>query len=304
MNESFILRSGYDGLGISVMMTLPEGETSAVLQLAHGMRGHKERFLPLMEFLAMNGVACVANDHRGHGESVRSVHDRGYMYSGGYPALVDDMRVVNEWIHAHFPEKPVFLLGHSMGSMAARIYTKKYDSMLSGLIVCGTPGYVPSVRMFMLLTGLLGLFNHGRMRPAFIQDMASEWYNRRFAEEGKMAWVCSDPQERRELVENPLCNYTFTINGLHNLLGMMMNANSSKGWAMANPNLPVVFISGADDPCMGGEKKLHDAAKMMYVMGYHNVTAAIFTEMRHEILHEVGKEIVWKDVLDFINACA
>ena len=70
---------------------------------------------------------------------------------------------------------------------------------------------------------------------------------------------------------------------------------------MSNPKLPVAFLSGADDPCMGGEKKLHDAAKMMYLMGYHNVTAAIFTDMRHEILNEVDKKVVWDDVLNFIR---
>lgn len=302
MNTNFTLDSAYDGLRLSVLVVRPEGEPEAVLQLSHGMCGCKERFMPFMEYMAGRGVACVACDHRGHGASVLSRDDLGYMYKGGYVALVEDMKLVSDWTHKEFPNAPLFLLGHSMGSMAARIYTKKYDYMLSGLIVCGTPGYVPSARIGLILTWFLNLFNEGRMRLPHIQDMASEKCNRRFASEGKLAWQCSDPESRRNFAENPLCNFAFTANGLHNLLGMMVEANSSRGWSMSNPNLPVAFISGADDPCMRSEKKLHDAAKMMYVMGYHNVTAAIFANMRHEILNEINKEVVWNDILDFIKA--
>ena len=70
---------------------------------------------------------------------------------------------------------------------------------------------------------------------------------------------------------------------------------------MTNPELPVAFLSGEDDAVMGSEKKLHDAAKVMAGLGYSNVSAAIFSEMRHEILNEVDKELVWNDILNFIR---
>ena len=301
MNKNFTLDSAYDGLHLSVLMIRPEREPDAVLQLSHGLCGCKERYIPFMEFMAGHGIACVACDHRGHGASVLSRDDMGYMYKGGYNALVADMKLVSDWTRKEFPDAPLFMLGHSMGSMAAILYAKKYDGMLSGLLLCGNPGYEPAVRIAMLLTGLMNLFNEGRTRLPLIQNMASGYYNRKFASEGRMAWVCSDPQVRKTLETNPLCNFSLTANGMHNLLGMMVEANSSRGWSMTNPKLSVTFLSGSDDPCMGGEKKLHDAAKMMYALGYHNVTAAIFTDMRHEILNEVNRKIVWDDVLNFIR---
>ena len=98
MTEQATLRSRYDDLDISVLVVRPEGEAKAVLQLAHGMSGCKERFLPFMEFMAEHGVVCVANDHRGHGDSVKTPTDLGYMYGGGKDALIDDMRGVTEAI--------------------------------------------------------------------------------------------------------------------------------------------------------------------------------------------------------------
>ena len=103
MKNVFTLRSDYDDLPVSVLAVLPEEAPSAVLQIAHGMRGHKERFLPFMEFMAERGVACFANDHRGHGASVLSPEDLGYLYKGGAKALVSDMKQLSDYISASCP---------------------------------------------------------------------------------------------------------------------------------------------------------------------------------------------------------
>ena len=103
-----MLDSAYDGVSISVAAVRPESRPKAVLQISHGMCGCKERFLPFMEYMAVHGVACVANDHRGHGLSVKNEKDRGYMYIGGYKALVDDMKMVTDWTRKSFEDVPAF----------------------------------------------------------------------------------------------------------------------------------------------------------------------------------------------------
>lgn len=301
MKTNMTLDSAYDGLHLSVLVVRPDRKPEAVLQISHGMCGCKERYIPFMEYMSDHGVACVACDHRGHGASVKTTDDLGYMYSGGYAALVEDMKLVSDWTAGAFPDVPLVLLGHSMGSMAARLYTKRYDSSLSGLIICGSPGYTPMARFGRFLSGLLCLFNDGRMRPVLIQELASARYNRNFSSEGRLAWVCSNPVTRQEMLDNPLCNYSFTANGMHNLMGMMVDTYSPGGWNVTNPDLPVAFLSGGDDSCMLGEKSLHKAASQMYMAGYHDVTAAIFPDMRHEILNETDRKLVWDDVLEFIR---
>ena len=301
MKTDLMLKSMYDGMNLSAVVVEPEQQKpKAVLQIAHGLCGCKEKYLPFMEYMADHGVACVACDHRGHGSSVRSRDDLGYM-DGGYVALVEDMKFVTDWAAHRFGGIPIVLLGHSMGSMAARIYMKKYDWELSGLILCGSPGYNRMARTAMLLTGFLCLFNDGRMKPVYLQDFTSSYFNRRFSSEGQIAWVCSDPKVRENVISNPMTNYHITVNMMHNLLQMMVQTYSRRGWRIMNPDLPVTFLSGEDDAVMGGEGKLHDAAKMMADLGYTNVSAAIFSEMRHEILNEVDKEMVWNDILDFIR---
>lgn len=300
-SENLKLRSKYDGLDISVLVTMPESEKVAVLQVAHGMRGCKERFLPFMTFMAEHGVVCIANDHRGHGDSVKDVSDRGYMYSGGYIALVEDMKMVTDWAHEQFPDLPVYLLGHSMGSLAARTYMKSHDGEVSGLFVLGSPSQPPMVSAMLALLRLLCVFRNGRMKIPMIQNLTSWVYNRKFSKEGRNAWTCSDPSVRRDFATNMACNFDFTANATYALMSLMRETYSCSGWMAANPDVPVYFVSGDDDPCMRDEAAFHAAAQHLADMGYRNVTSALYSGMRHEVLNEIGKEAVWEDLLFHIT---
>lgn len=300
MKDILKFSSHYDGLDISVMNICPEGEIKAVLQIAHGMCGCKERFTPFMEYMAENGVVCIANDHRGHGDSVRSEDDLGYMYEGGAQALVEDMREVTWIAEEKYPGIPIFLLGHSMGSLAARAYLKKYDDCLSGLLICGSPAYNPFAFTGKGLTGFLEKIGLGHKRPELIQKLMSAGFNHDFHSEGRQAWICSDPAVRQEFASDPKTNFRFTVNGAHCLTELMLEAYSHDGWNVSKPDLPVMFLSGEDDPCMGGPAGLDKAVCALKEAGYRNVGIMTYPAMRHEILNEIGKERVWQDILSFI----
>ena len=108
---------------------------------------HKERYIPIMEFLASKGFACIIHDHRGHGGSVKSEEDLGYFYQGGEKGLIADVALVGTQMKKKHPGLPFYLLGHSMGSLIARAYLKKLDFTLDGLIISVCPVYVPGCKM-------------------------------------------------------------------------------------------------------------------------------------------------------------
>ena len=91
--ETHKLISKVDELPLSVLVTRPEeGQPRAVVQLVHGMAEYKERYLPVMEYLAERGFACVIHDHRGHGKSMRKEEDKGYLYGAGADGLIAELR--------------------------------------------------------------------------------------------------------------------------------------------------------------------------------------------------------------------
>jgi len=212
------------------------------------------------------------------------------------------MREVTWMAEERCPGRPVYLLGHSMGSLAARAYLKRYDSALAGLLICGSPAYNPLSGFGKEMTGLMEELGMGHMRPRFIHKLMSAELNHEFKAEGPQAWTCSDPEVRQAFSSDPKTNFRFTVNGSHCLMELMQEAYSRDGWNVTNPDLPVIFMSGEDDPCMGGASGLDKAVCALKEAGYRHVRIKTYPAMRHEILNEIGKERVWQDILSFVVA--
>lgn len=323
------IRSEHDGLDLSILICTPDGYVpgstlsgtkaagaqeygkssyatakglKAIVQFSHGMCEHKERYIPFMEYLCDNGYACVIHDHRGHGASVKSSGHLGFFYSGGWKALVDDILAVSTLARETFPGIPLFLFGHSMGSMAVRSFTKRYDDKIDGLIVCGSPSRNPGAGAGKFLAKIFSWLRGPEYRPKMIQKIGFDSFNDRFRDEGPNAWICSDRDVVKEYNANSLCSYQFTANGFINLFGLMQDCYSPKGWKRANKKLPVLFISGKDDPCRTSDKDFGKAVQAVKDAGYDNVSSVTYDGMRHEILNETGKEKVWRDVKETLDS--
>lgn len=298
--KEFTLKASADDLLLHVALAeCPEGvEAKGILQVVHGMCEHKERYYDFMEWVASKGYVCIIHDHRGHGASLKSKGDLGYLYDGGWQAMVEDVDVVGDWVRKNYPDLPFSLLGHSMGSMVVRSYAKLYDSNLDVLIVCGSPSDNPAKKVGRILSAFLGLILGWKSRPALLQKLSFGSFNKKFAHEGySSAWVCSKKEVLEEYHSDPLCQYQFTANGFYGLLGLMIDCYSKSGWAVVNEDLPIFFISGSEDPCRRSDKAFENAVKLMKEVGYTNVSSKTYPGMRHEILQEVGKEEVWDDIL-------
>ena len=297
MMETFIIPGASDGVQLSAVLIAPEAP-KAVVQLVHGMAEHKERYFPFMNYLSEKGYACVINDLRGHGETVTSREDLGYMDKGGMTGLVGDVRKVTEWAKTRFPGLPVFLFGHSMGSMIVRDYIKHGDKGLAGLVVCGSPSNNPAAGLGNFLAGCIGLFRGQRYRSEFLANLCTGNNDKKFKADGiRNAWLSTNIGNVQAYNNDPLCGYVFTVNGYRNgLFRLMKDIYSPEGWHVTNPDLPVHFIAGAEDPCIISLKKFSEAVSFLRARGYREVTSQVYPGMRHEILNETGREDVWRDV--------
>ena len=292
------IEASSDGLRLAMLISEPVGEPKGIEQIVHGMCEHKERYIPLMEYLSAHGYVCAIHDHRGHGETVLNEEDLGYMYKGGWRALVEDIKLVQNEIKASYPALPYTLYGHSMGSMAVRSFTKRYDDSIDTLFVCGCPSYNPAGGAERLLASLIWLFKGEHYRSPLLQNLSFGSFNKPFEDEGyPSAWVCSDKDTLEAYHKDPYCMFTFTVNGFKNLLDLMKDCYDPKGWNMSKPNLPVHFISGAEDPCRISDKAIGKAADLMRQVGYRNTDLHLYPGMRHEILNETDRLQVWDDIL-------
>lgn len=299
-NLEFI--SEQDQLRLDGFLIAPE-KGKAILQISHGMCEHKERYIPFMEYMANQDYICVIHDHRGHGKSIRSQEDLGYFYKNGGENLVEDLHQITKEIKEQYPELPYFLFGHSMGSLAVRCYAKKYDAELDGLVVCGSPSENAMAGIGILIDKAVQKYRGEHGRSSVIDTVFSKGFEKAFEEE-KMphAWICSDKEVVTAYNADPLCNFTFTLNGYEALLWLVKQTYSIQGWKVENPNLPIYFISGEKDPCMIDTRKFFEAVDRMKKVGYTKVNHKLYQGMRHEILNEIGKENVYADVTGFFDS--
>lgn len=305
--ERFKLVSDADGLVLGIMIVRPKRNPTAIVQFSHGMTERKERYLPFMEYLSALGYLCIINDHRGHGESVRSLEDLGYFYENGADFLVQDLHQITEFIRAQYPALPLYLFGHSMGSLAVRTYLKQYDADIDGLIVCGCPSPNDAAVVGRKILDVEIRRRGDHYRSERINSVFLNTFNRRFAPTtSQSAWMCSDEAVIREFDADPLCGFVFTLNGYASLIDLMNRTYDPQGWTLANKELPIWFISGSEDPCMVSREKLLEAVNLLQRVGYENVTFRIYEGMRHEVINEIGKEAVYQDIakkLSLWTAC-
>lgn len=295
--KDFNFPSPADGIMLEGTYIYPD-TPKGIVQLVHGMAEHKARYFGTMTALAEAGYATVIHNHRGHG----SCPIQGHFGAGGSEGMIADAHEVTRLAKAEFPGLPLYLFGHSMGSLVARCYLKRFDDELNGLIVCGTPFAPPA--LIRIAQGYIALkirLNGEEHRSTTVNAMVTGAFNRGIKKPASPnQWISYDAGNVAAYDADPQCGFCFTLSGFKGLMALMAETYSPQNWALRNTALPVHFISGADDPCHGGEKNFRKAVELVRSKGY-TVDSRLFPAMRHEILLEQEKETVINYILDILE---
>ena len=292
-----------DGVTIHGICMIPENPV-AILQMVHGMNEHKERYLGFMEKMAEKGYVTLMNDNRGHGASINNEDDLGYCYESMDKGMVEDTYGATMHIKKLYPDLPLILYGHSMGSLIVRAYLKKHDDAIDGLVVAGSPSYENAVPFGKVLVKLMTAVRGERYRSKFVNKLAVGSFDRPFLmEKRKYAWLTTDREVSEAFAADPLCTFIYTLNGYRTLLNLETVVYKDKDYNVSNENMPIMFYSGKNDPCYINEKKWNASMQHLRKLGYKNVNGMMFDDMRHEIHNEPDKQIVFNEIDRFCTVC-
>ncbi len=292
------------GTEIAARAWLPDREPKAVLQIIHGKAEHSARYAPFAEFLTREGFAVYANDLRGHGESCKSEGELGFFAErGGWERAEEDLVVLSERIRSELPNLPLFLLGHSMGTLFARCYIAR-NRGLAGCILSGTVGS----------PGLLGLVGGmvvkreirriGARTPSpRLEALAGGSFNRQFRPaRTEFDWLSRDEAIVDAYVADPRCGFVAPASFYRDLLHGTLAANSAACTRATPRELPILFITGERDPVGANGKKVRAVIRRLKRAGLHDVTARFYPGARHECLNELGRDEVYRDILAWMTA--
>lgn len=277
-----------DGLVLSAAVASVE-EPKALVQIIHGAVEHKERYYDFMEFLKEQGLASIASDNRGHGQSVNEEYPLGYM--DGYEKMVEDQMLVTHYIKSRYPGKELYMLGHSFGSLLARCYLQEHDEEIKKLVLSGTVYYIPIIYLGLVLGKVITAIEGKRGVNKLLNSMGSNGTDD--------TWVSANQANLEAYRKDPLCQYPYCNEAIMTLFQSVFDLHRCRKYRFRNQELKILSISGIEDPVTGGEKGLTDTVRTLGKIGYCHIVSKVYRGMKHEVLNECEHMEVYRDVASF-----
>ncbi|MCL6428985.1 Monoacylglycerol lipase [Spiroplasma sp. JKS002669] len=295
-----------DGIKLHMYQWKPKNlkNVKGVVQLVHGSAEHAKRYDDFANYLVENDYIVIADDHRGHGKTAQSKEDLGFFAEeDGWEKIIDDLYEVTSYIKKAYPNQPIVIFGHSMGSFMVRHYLIKYGANIKAAVICGTAFHK---KLLLKLSIKIAKHNQKKLgskaKDQKIYNLSYAKFGKRFKDEGKTGteWLSTDKKVQKAFQDDPLSGQVFSTSAFKDMFTGLLFINNKKNIQKAPKDLPILLISGQDDPVGNfgkGVKKVYKLFKKHHT----NVNIKLYRNARHEILNEPIKTEVYQDILNFYN---
>lgn len=278
------------------------GSIKGVVQISHGMAEYSNRYSRFALELCKAGYAVFISDHVGHGSSVENKEMLGFFgEENGEETFIDDLKTLTDIAKSEYPNLPFFMLGHGMGSLIARKYTAKYGYLLDGVIYSGTSGENPALGVGILLANTMIKQNGPMHRSEVLDTIAFGSYNRKTQKRTECDWATRDEAEVDKFIADELCGYKYTVSGMKVLFTTLKQVTTRRWYNTIPLSMPIFLISGSKDPVGDYGKGVKEVYKNLKKTGHKNVSMKLYEDARHEILNEINRDEVYKDIIEWLD---
>ena len=303
--KDFYFNSSTGKNKIHARMCVPDAEPRAIVQIIHGIAEYIDRYDEFMSFLADNGIIAVGTDHLGHGKSIESEEQTGFFaYDNGWDYAVRDEEVLRLAMHENYPELPIIVFGHSMGSFMARTLLIRYPDAFNAAIISGTGNQGAAFvngGLFMgnLVTGLKGAHHYSK----FLNNLAFGSYNKIYENpKTEYDWLSRDEANVQKYIDDPLCGFIPSCSLFRDMMTGVKFITNKKNLTAMNKDMPVYFMSGDMDPVGECGKGVQKAYNNFLEAGMKDVSIKLYPGGRHEMLNEINKDEVYTDILTWLGS--
>ncbi|MCH4891112.1 alpha/beta hydrolase [Acidaminobacter sp. JC074] len=291
----FTFNSEEDGLKLNGFKWLPDDSNlKGVLQIIHGSVEHSARYREYGRWLTERGFGVYIFDQRGHGETA---FNQEYLSlfsedNGGWDMAINDVYQLTKLIKSEYSQLPIFILGHSMGSIEARDFAGRYGNEVDGVMLSGSVSNdffnITKLQLFLRLIKL-NMNKHGKkFRSSFFHSLVY----------GKLR-LSRDLEIEKNYKNDPYCGYTCTLEYLHEMISGIINVSRTTHYSSVPTHLPMYLFSGSKDKVGGLKiKRVYESYKNA---GVKDIEFKVYDDAFHEVLNETNKEEVYQDTLDWMN---
>ena len=280
----------------------PIDNPQAITILSHGMMEHADRYTTLAEEMNHQRIYVYAIHHLGHG--LNEEYPKGHWPKDGFSICTQRLADLVSFAKKMHPDVPVFILGHSMGSFIAQDYMAN-QPQVNGVILSGTNGPSALVKFGKIVAKIVSIFRSDTQPSPFLHHLSFDNFQRPFRPNRTTCdWLSRDNEQVDLYVADPLCGFTCTVGFYNSFMGGLNRIHTTKQMANIPHDLPVHLFSGAKDPVGNMGKGVELLTSMYKKIGLRDVTMKLYPEGRHEMLNELNRNEVYRDVIDWIlNHC-
>jgi alpha-beta hydrolase superfamily lysophospholipase len=198
---------------------------------------------------------------------------------------------------------PLFLFGHSMGSLAVRVYLARHAFGLSGALLFGT-AFIPvrTAATARMLAQLVARVRGATSRSKMLDRAFMGTFNQDIDHpETPVDWLSFNRENVDRYLADKRCGFSFTAGAYYALATLLQESCSSSCAASYPHDLPLLFVSGTEDPVGEYGQDVSRAADLVHGAGVQDVRCRLYAGMRHEVLNEKGRKVVFEDVASWIE---
>ncbi len=298
------MTSSPSGAEICIYHRAAQSAPKAVVHINHGMAEHAARYQRFADDLSAAGYHVVAHDHRGHGKTTAPNAPLGsFSNKNGLQKVLEDIYHVNQFAKNEYPDTPVVLFGHSMGTILAFNYFMTQPKSVDAVALWNS-GFDTGIQLFIYQFALSieRMFKGSDSNSAIAHRLTFEDWNKKFApNRTKSDWLSRDTMEVDKYEFDPLCGFPVTIGLWFDMIEAIKFGASDDNLAALPKSMPIHLIGGGDDPCTNKGKAVQNLESRLNKAQFKDVTCNILAGTRHESLNEINRDQTTADFIKWLD---
>ncbi|MCI8504841.1 MAG: alpha/beta hydrolase [Lachnospiraceae bacterium] len=303
--EEFYLESDEKGQKLHCVTWQPkDGKVKAVVQIVHGMVEYVERYDEFAGFLTGRGYAVIGHDHLGHGKTAATKEELGFFAEkDGDKHVIADLYRITCAGRERWPNVPLVIMGHSMGSFFTRKYLTRYSRKVDGAIIMGT-GFMGLllVAFGKFVAGCICRARGNHYRSRLLYNLTLGGNNKRIKElRTDNDWLSTNEESVDRYNQDPFCTFIFTAGAYRDFFTILTDLAAKKNFGTMNRDLPLLFVAGEEDPVGNYGKGVRACHRQFESLGFQDLSIKLYPGDRHEILNELDRHKVFEDIAGWLN---
>lgn len=265
-----------------------------------GMEEHSSRYEHFAKFLNEHGFNVYCLDHIGQGFNAKTVADLGIWEPSGFRIMVNTIDELVSKLRVSV--RPTYLFGHSMGSFIVQDYIQRFSGHIEKAIICGSNGPDVAVKLGNQLAKILANKKNYNKKTKFFNNLIFGAYARQTPHsKTEFDWLSYNQENVLRYIADPYTGYGSTWGFYREFLKGLNRLYKKKFLNKIRKDLPILMISGAEDPVGHSGKGVQKLKKVYDEYGLTDTQVILYPKMRHEILNEHDHHIVFNDILKFLK---